>query len=132
MLGAARKISVVYLPAWSHVVTQGASLGFTGYNDGNPGLTYGSVSPTTYSGSTIKGIYYDDSTADFYVIIDGHVAQDFFTFVRPEGTSILFSAAADSYQQTDDLAPDRTIWSWNTGVVPDPWDGSGGVNVAFG
>jgi len=114
-------------------VTEGTYVGFLtshGYaaagksvEIGNP--LFGSRSPTSLSGSTIQGLYYWGSF-EFYVAINGNLAQSFFTSCTPQGGSALTSASATHYY---DPSPAQTIWSWSTALTG--WDGAGTRTVAF-
>jgi len=92
--------------------TNGFDYGFA------PALSGSSINPTTYSGSTIEGIFYAFASG-IVVVMDGIHAQDFFASVTFNGVTLL-SASADQFQQLGD----STQWEWFGGNVFFPSTGT--------
>lgn len=97
-----------------------------GYNGGS---TYGSRSPTSFSGATINTLAFSDATGSwqFSVALAGNRAKSFFTSATPQGGSTLNSSSAShSYNSSTGW----TWWTWTTSK-PSVWDGSGNVTVVM-
>jgi len=100
------------------------------------GPNYGSVSPTTYAGATIRAItrlttkYQNDPSPGFYISLSGNRAQNFFTSVNVQGYGTLLSSNATRTVLTNNPAGTRTRFGW-AGVQPSGWNGSGTRTVTF-
>ena len=96
---------------------------------------YGSVSPTSYDGATIKALVriaaknQNNPPPGFYVVLSGNRAQNFFTSINVQGYGTLLSSNA-TRQYLSDSNGNRTRWGW-TGVQPSTWDGTGTRTVTF-
>lgn len=102
----------------------------------NYATNYGSVSPTTYEGATIKAIVRlvakndNNPPPGFYVVLSGNRPQNFFTSIDVQGYGTLLSSNATYAYLTGNPAGARTRWGW-TGVQPSGWDGTGTSTVLF-
>lgn len=95
---------------------------YYGYSDGTYPVAFGSRTPTTFNGVTIKEVYRrTGGTTLFLIVLDGNRAQDWFTSMDIEGHGVVTTAAANFY--TYDGGADVSYWSWNIDVTQ--WDGSG-------
>ena len=99
------------------------------------GPAYGSVSPTTYDGATIRAIaritvkYNNTPPPGFYISLSGNRAQNFFTSVNVQGYGTLLSSNATRSVWTNTTGT-RTVFGW-AGVQPSTWDGTGTRTVTF-
>lgn len=94
---------------------------WNGYRDSGPG--FGSRSPTTLNGATIRGLYHRTETNRFYCELNGTLAQSFFQTINFVGGGLFSSAAA-----TFSTAGGKSTWSWSD-ASPGTWDGDGTVTV---
>jgi hypothetical protein len=95
------------------VVNVGGTATLYGFND-SAGAPTGSISPTTFRGSTIRAATSRQSSGyDFSITINGEVPQSYFQYVMVEGTD----GAWDIYRQADAsyASSITTIWSWGSG-----------------
>ena len=83
----------------------------------------GSVSPATYSGSTIRQISSDTVASIVFLVLSGVQIQSFFTTFDFDGT-ILLSASANSFF----ISGGHSFWRWN-GVAPISSIGSYSVDI---
>ena len=99
------------------------------------GPAYGSVSPTTYDGATIRAIaritvkYNNTPPPGFYISLSGNRAQNFFTSVNVQGYGTLLSSNATRSVWTNTTGT-RTVFGW-AGVQPSTWDGTGTRTVTI-
>jgi len=83
----------------------------------------GSISPTTYSGSTIQLLANQVSTSKLWIQIQGVHAQSFFTSITVNGTTLTSASATTFTNGTN------SYWEWTgqAGVIPS----IGSYTVAF-
>ena len=102
----------------------------------NYSSNYGSVSPTTYEGATIKAIVrlvvknQNTPPPGFCVSLSGNRAQNFFTSINVQGYGTLLSSNASRTVLTNGTFGTRTMWAW-AGVQPSTWDGTGTRTVTI-
>jgi len=131
--GATRGIEVTVTQANPSLEYKGAALyGESAYIAGgilydvspNTYPAFGSMSPATYEGATIQGLYenhdYPGAFDDYYFmfILSGTRAKSFFTELQVEGVGTLTSASATHVQSTS-----STIWYWAISNSAE-WNGS--------
>lgn len=114
LMGASAHSSVIALTSDTYFDTTTsppAIFAYRGYSDTLNG-GFGSVSPATLNGASIKDIYIYEaaliSPDSLYVRVNGTVAQNFFTRVYTSGTGWLSSASADTFTQSGGT----TSWYW--------------------
>lgn len=95
--------------------------------------SYGSLSPTTFGGATIRSIGVltiavkgGSTSYTLIVTINGSRSRNFFTSIQNSGfgtqqTSAAGHSSSSSYSQ----------WSWSLGSNPSGWDGSGNLTVVI-
>ena len=116
----------------SFTVTQGSSGSTKGFLSGS----YGSISPTSFDGASIRQMSVTTVTvkggstsSSFSIGINGTRAQSFFTSVQNSGIGTLQSSAASYVQYSN---PARAQWVWSLGSgTPSGWDGSGNLTVVM-
>lgn len=115
--------------ATSFTLGQGSSGTTRGFFDGS----YGSLSPTTFDGVTIRQItvfeiVYKNGGRDytFIVTIYGSRARSFFTSIQESSLGTLQTSAAGHSSSSS-----FSSWTWNLSGAPSNWDGSGNLTVVM-
>lgn len=98
--------------------------------------TYGSLSPNTLNGASVRAIYYFEYvvkgsyTRQFWIYIAGNRAQDFFATIEESslpGGSLATSSSVRQYNSQYNY----TSWYWAMASRPTNWDGSGNLSITF-
>ena len=127
-------------------VTEGSGSGIStnnyGYTDGTlvfGPAAFGSRSPTTFNGVTIKSLMLQHlpaggptNTWTMLVILDGIRAQNFFTEVQFEGVAETMLSASPFYYGAGAGSPTygHSHWQWTTTIASaTQWNGSGTSTV---
>jgi len=114
----------------SYTLGQGSNgSGTVGFASGS----YGSLSPTTFDGVTVRSIGVltvvikgGSTSYTFIVTLNGSRSQNFFTSVQNTGIGTLQTSAA-SHSSSSSFSS----WSWSLGSNPSGWDGSGNLTVVI-
>ena len=114
LIGASAHSTVIALTSGTYLDTTTSPpsiFTYRGYSDTLNG-GFGSVSPTSLNGASLKDIYIYEQTLispdSLYVRVNGTVSQNFFTRVYTSGTGWLNAADADTFTQSGGT----TSWYW--------------------
>jgi hypothetical protein len=114
----------------SYTLGQGSNgSGTVGFASGS----YGSLSPTTFDGVTVRSIGVltlvikgGSTSYTLIVTINGSRSQNFFTSIQNTGIGTLQTSAASHSSSSS-----YSSWSWSLGSNPSGWDGSGNLTVTI-
>jgi len=114
----------------SYTLGQGSSGSTVGFLSGS----YGSLSPTTFDGVTVRSIGVFElvikggsTSYSMIVTINGSRSQNFFTSIQESSLGTLQTSAASSYSSSSSYS----TWSWTLSGQPANWDGSGNLTVVM-
>lgn len=95
--------------------------------------SYGSLSPTTFGGATIRSIGVltiavkgGSTSYTLIVTINGSRSRNFFTSIQNSGFGTQQTSAAGHSSSSS-----YSSWSWSLGSNPSGWDGSGNLTVVI-
>lgn len=115
----------------SYTLTQGSSGSTVGFFSGS----YGSLSPTTFDGVTVRqiGVFAltvkgGSTSYSLIVSMTGSRAQSFFTSIQETGIGTQQTSAASHSVASDNS---YSTWTWTLSSAPSGWDGSGNLTVVM-
>lgn len=101
---------VISVTIGSHTTKVGSYYGYNSSATYTPNVAFGSASPTTVNGQTIRSMFYSIGVV-FLIRLDGSLSQDFFSTVNVVGTDnnvyTYNTSSLNSY-----TAGTYTEWSW--------------------